>query len=569
MRKIKIISVVLSFLLSANMVFAQSIDEGKKFWYYERYNSAKNIFNNLLSANPNNVDAIYWQGQTLIKMEDIDGAKALYQKALQSNPNVPLLLVAMGHIQLLQNNANDARNAFETAINLSKGKDATVLNAIGRANIDAKTGDATYAIEKLKLAAERDKKNADIWGNLGDAYRKMADGANAQLAYQSALAIDPKYAKASFMMGRIYQTQGRGQEGIYLNYYNNAMTEDPAFAPVYEWLVDYYYKIDVNKARDYLNKFVAVADQDSKNCYYQSTILYASNMFAQSASKANECIAAGGSNIDPRLYGVVAFASNRLGDSVTARKNFETYFAKQKPDKIGPSDLDQYAKVLLKFPGNEALAASYVEKALALDTLEADKVAHIQGIASAYLASKNYNEAAKWYTRILGFKKNYGKVDLYNAGWNYYKGNMYPSSDSVFALYTQKYPEDIFGWYMRSRSSEGIDTSGIHGLAKPFYEKVIQFGMLDTAKNKGQVITAYNYLVAYNYNVAKDNAAACTFTKKILELDPNNNQSLENFKALCGGGKLKTKTTNSGTAEKPKTEIKVKDKEKQPHPGTK
>ena len=564
MRKTTFISLLLSLLVTANNLYAQSIDEGKKFLYYERYNSAKNIFSNLVTTNANNFDAVYWLGQTLIAQEDVEGAKAVYQKALQANPNVPLLLVGMGHVQLLQNNTNDAKSAFETAINLSKSKDANVLNAVGRANIDAKTGDVAYAIDKLKLAAERDKKNPDIWGNLGDAYRKMTDGANAQLAYQSALAIDPKYARASFMMGRIYQTQGRGQEGIYLNYYNNAMTEDPNYAPVYLWLVDYYYQIDVNKARDYLNKYIAVADQDSKNCYYQATILYASNMFAQAVTKANECIGQGGPTTDPRLYGVVAFASNRLGDSVTARKYFESYFAKQKPDKIGPNDLDQYAKVLLKFPGNEALAASYVEKAIAMDTLEIDKVQHLQGMATAYLATKNYNEAAKWYTRILSVKKNFGKVDLYNAGWNYYKGNSYPSTDSVFTVYTQKYPDDIFGWYMRARASEGIDSTGKQGMAKPNYDKVIEIGALDTAKNRAMLLTSYNYMVAYNYNIAKDNAAACDYTKKILELDPNNNQSLENLKALCGGVKIKSKVSPGAPGEKPKTEVKVKEKSSQP-----
>ena len=559
MRKIRIITLVFSLLVTGSAIFAQSLDEGKKFFYYERFNSAKNIFNNLVTANPNNTEAIYWLGQTMIAQEDVDGAKSIYQKALQATPNVPLLLVGMGHVSLLQNGAAEARNAFETAINLSKGKDANVLNAVGRANIDAKTGDVPYAIDKLKLAADKDKKNPDIWANLGDAYRKITDGANAQLAYQSALAIDPKYARASFMIGRIYQTQGTAQEGIYANYYNNAITQDPSYAPVYAWLVDYYYQRDVNKARDYLNKYVAVADQDSKNCYYQATILYASNLFAESASKAKECIVTGGTNPDPRLYGLVAFASNRLGDSLNARKYFETYFTKQKPEKIGPSDLDQYAKVLLKFPGNEALAASYVEKALALDTVEADKVLHLQGIAQAYLAAKNYNEAANYYTRIIKVKKNFGKVDLYNAGWNYYKGNTYASADSVFGIYTQKYPEDIFGWYMRSRSSEGLDSTGAQGLAKPYYDKVIQYGLLDTAKNKAQVITAYKYMVAYYYNIKKDNASALDYTRRILLLDPTNTTALDNLKALSAPGtKVKSKTTVTPEKGKPEVKVKVK-----------
>ena len=166
--------------------------------------------------------------------------------------------------------------------------------------------------------------------------------------------------------------------------------------------------------------------------------------------------------------------------------------------------MDQYAIVLLKFTGNEALAASYIEKALALDTLEVDKIQHISGMAKGYLAIKDYNDAGDWYSRIFIVKKNFGKVDLYNAGWNYYKGSKYPSADSVFSVYTQKYPDDIFGWYMRARSSEGIDTTEALGLALPFYEKVISVGLLDTAKNKTQVITAYKYMVAYYYNIKVD-----------------------------------------------------------------
>src|SRR5205085_6259217 len=120
-----------------------------------------------------------------------------------------------GHIALLDGNVSDARNRFETAISLSKKQfpDPNVLIAIGRANYDAKAGDAAYAIEKMKLVPDN-KRSAEYWTTLGDLYRKMTDGANAQLAYEAALTADPNYARASFMIGRIYQTQGITQEPI-------------------------------------------------------------------------------------------------------------------------------------------------------------------------------------------------------------------------------------------------------------------------------------------------------------------------------------------------------------------
>ena len=59
---------------------AQTVQEGVGHWYAERYQSARSTFEKLTAANPNNLEAVYWLGQTLISQGDIAGAKALYQK---------------------------------------------------------------------------------------------------------------------------------------------------------------------------------------------------------------------------------------------------------------------------------------------------------------------------------------------------------------------------------------------------------------------------------------------------------------------------------------------------------
>ena len=556
MRKIKTISLLITVLFMGNILFAQTIDEGKRFLYYERYNSAKDVLGKLVNANPNNIEAAYWLGQTYLGEEDSISAKALYQKTLNANPNAPLMLVAMGQIALMDHQNNDARNRFETAVSLTKSKDYNIINAIGRANVDAKGGDAVYAIEKLKLIPEN-KRTAEMWTTLGDAYRKMTDGANAQISYQSALAADPNYARASFMVGRIYQTQGFIQEQYYMKYYNEAISKDAKFAPVYYWLYDYYYQRDVNKSREYLDQFIAVADADSKNCYYQASILYAGKQYQQAVNKSNECITAGGQNAYLKLYGLKAFAYEKLGDSANAKTFFETYFQKQKPENLLSGDYATYGRVLLKFPGNEATAAKYIEKAIALDTLEANKIEYITSVANNYLAAKNYNEAANWYIRLFAVKKNVTKTDMYNVGYNYYRGGNYKTSDSVFTLYKQKYPDDMLGYYYGAINKANIDSTSALGLAIPDYEKIIQLASAspDTARAKQQLITAYNYMINYHYNVKKDRIAAITFNEKILAIDPANVQALANQKALTAPIKIKTddnktKTKTETTKEK-------------------
>ncbi len=573
----KKISLLASLIILGNVLFAQSIDEGKKFLNYERYTSAQAAFQKLLTADPNNIEAAYWLGQTYLQNQDNPdsiAAKELYQKTLQAHPNEPLMLVGMGEIDLMEGRKDEARNKFETAISLTKKRDREgILLPVGRANIDARNGDAVYAIQKLNEAADMDKKNPDIQIALGDAYRKQIDGANATVAYQTAASMDPKNAKAPFMIGRIYETQGYGQEPIYMKHYNDAIAADPNFAPVFYWLYNYYYQRDVNKSREYLTKYIAVSDNDSKNCYAEASLLYVSQLYQQAIDKSNQCITSGGEKVFPNLYGLKAYSYDKMGDSLNAKKYFEEFFAKVNPDKIGPNDYATYGRVLLKLGGsdsleivkNDSLASVYIDKAIALDTVPANKLDYVKSTAASLADAKKYAQAGNWYTKILTLKPDYGKVDLYYAGYNDYRGEQYVKADSIFGLYMTKYPEDAFGAYMRARSAEGIDTTGAQGMAKPYYQKVID--IYDTATDKSTtkdyIIPSYRYMVANSYNVQKDKDAALNYNSKILAIDPTDPTALKTHEAL-NGIKQKTKTDAEGNVEKEKTKtdsnkVKVKD----------
>jgi tetratricopeptide (TPR) repeat protein len=522
--------------LSVNLK-AQTLDQGKTLLYYEKFKSAKAVFEKLVAANPNDADAAYWLGQTLISPDDktaadFDAAKALYQKTLMANSNSALLLAGMGHIELIEGKNQDARNHFETAISLSQAKSVPVLNAVGFANVNAKSGDAGYAVEKLKLATAVKKMNdPDVFVNLGDAYKKMGDGGQAQLAYEAALALNPKYARASYRIGKIYQTQGAAQEEIYMKYYNEAIAKDPAYAPVYENLYNLYYNTDVPKSAQYLEKFLANTDDNPKNCYLRASILYAQALFAEAVKKADECI---GTNPTPyaKLYGIKAYAYNKLKDSVNARASFEKYFQMADTSVIGMGDYSTYSSVLLKFPGNDSLAGTYVDKAVALDTLEANKVTYLKSIAASYEAQKKYKEAADWYSKVVSIKKAPGKVDMYNAGFNYFRSGNYPTAITVFNMYSQKFPEDAFGYYMSAKSKWGIDSLMTQASANADFEKTISVGMVDSVKYKPQVIGSYKYFVAYYANIKKDNAKAIEYCDKILALDPQDADALNNKTAL-------------------------------------
>ena len=562
MTNMKTLLVAFVAILFAGSVFAQSIDEGKKFLYYERYKSAKDVFQKLSSANPADETAAYYLGQAMIGLEDLAGAKALYQQKLSAAPNSPLILAGMGHVELLEGKTADARNRFETAISLSQGKRIDVLNAVGAPNSDPEilNGDANYAIDKLKLATLiKGFKDPEVWANLGDAYRKNSDGGGAIQSYDAALRLNPNYARAIYRKGRLYQSQGRMQESLYTGFYNDAIAKDINYAPVYNTLFNYYYETDVPKSAQFLEKWLTSSDDDPKACYYRASMQYAQGLFNEAITKATDCINAGGNTVYPNLYGVKALAYNRLGDSVNAKASYEEYFKKQIISKVGAGDYSSYAMILLKFPGNEEIAASYVEKAVALDSIEANRVTYLKTLANAYRTQKNFGESAKWFNQVLSVKKNYSNVDLYNAGYDYFRAGKFDSSVAVFNKYTTKYPDDIFGYYMIAKANAGIDTTLTTGLALNSYMKAIEVGekVADKSKIKDQLVGAYTFMMQYSYNIKRDQAAAIAYADKALALDPADAQSIKNLDFVSKNDP-NAKVTAPKPAAKPATPAKPK-----------
>jgi hypothetical protein len=85
---------------------------------------------------------------------------------------------------------------------------------------------------------------------------------------------------------------------------------------------------------------------------------------------------------------------------------------------------------------------------------------------------------------------------------------------------------------MIGKASWAIDTTLELGLPIKAFEKTIQIGAADSLKYKSQLITSYKYFVAYNANIKKDKPTALYYIDKILWLDPNDAETLNNKDAL-------------------------------------
>lgn len=548
----RVLSLLVTVTVLGNSLFAQSVDDGKKFLYYERYKSAKDAFEKVLASNPNDINATYWLGQTLLDMKDSTAAKALYQKALGSNGNAPLLLVGMGQIMLMEGKKDEARQQFETAINLTKGKDVDVLNAIGIANVKAKQGDAAYAVEKLNQATQTKRfKNADTYLIMGQAYRKLIEGGSAVTAYNKALEIDPKLAAAKNGIGKIYETQ-KNQE-YYLKAYEEAVQLDPAYAPAYFNLFYHYYFRDVNKAGDYLNKYIANTDQGPDMEYIKTDYTYAKGDFAGARQKAEALIQQFGENVNPRMYRMVAFAADTLGDLPAAKNAMDSFLVKSEEgtdiEDIKSTDYEEMAKITSKIPELKDSAFVYYEKAIAMDTVMANKLKIIESAANYAKSTGNRTLEADMLGTAYRLQKDPSARDLYNWAYANYQAGNYMRADSLFCgEYITKYPDQIYGYLWCARAKQAQDTTMEKGMAVDAYKtlakKAIELDTSATKQLQAYAINANFYLVSYYNDIAKQKDTAIYYTDEVLKIDPTNENALNVKKILTAPPK---KTTTAGT----------------------
>jgi TolA-binding protein len=531
MKKGIILSVALFWAFSS---ISQTLEQAQKMLYYERFKSATGMLDGLVKADAKNADAAYWLGQAYLTMPkpDVAKAKAVFEQAMQNNAGNGLLTAAMGQMDLLENKTADAAAKFAAAT-AAAGKDANILLAVARANIDAKTGNYPFAIETINKALTLKSVNkSTAYVLLGNAYRKLIDGGNADKNYRNALEADPKNALALVRLGKIYQTQ-RNDE-VMLDNYNKSVEVDPAFAPGYLELYNHFSYRDVNRAKEYLDKYIANSDADCNTDLFAADYLFRSGKYAEAIARSGE-LANGncGKEIGNRLKMLNAFCYERLGDSTNAKKNIDEFMQVEDPAKILGSDYEMAAKITAKFPGSEVKAIEYINKAYETDS--AGRLGYLVQLVDLYKKTGNADAVAATWDRLVVVKPRPSNVDMYNRAMAHMGIKHYAFADSLWQQYKDKYPDQVYGYTYRIKCNEAQDTSMTVGLAVPHYENMVTFAQRDTVKYKNQLISALYKLVVYYGNIKKDKPKSIEYLTQYLLYDPTNEEARKTLQKLKGG----------------------------------
>ena len=95
-------------------------------------------------------------------------------------------------------------------------------------------------------------------------------------------------------------------------------------------------------------------------------------------------------------------------------------------------------------------------------------------------------------------------------------------ADKTFAEVDRMRPDSYPGCYWQARTNVALDPESTMGLAKPYYQRVIE---MTESKGGSQLTEAYKYL-AYYYYVKKDRENAHRYIDKILDIDPMDQYAL-------------------------------------------
>jgi len=557
------------FALVGSSVFAQSLADAKKAIDAEQFQKAKAILKNLTVTQPTNAEAFFQLGWVYLSQEYADSAKAVFNKGVAADPKSPLNFVGLGVAAHLNNDESGATASFNQALGLVKKKDAEPFLYIGKGYllgaVDGKLSaqNANAAIDALNKGKLANDKNAEIYVELGNAYRSQFKSNDAYSNYQQALTIDPKSVTANTAIGALWKYADSFEQAE--KQFQAATTIDANFGPAYREWAETENREASNRGKNASEKiasavahyktYMNLTDQSDETMLRYADFLVRAGKWAEVREVATKLAAS--PNVNARVYRYLAYAALENKDPKAAMTAMNMWLSKADPKRILPRDYLYHGRAQIQAGQDTTKGIETLKKAIALDSTFSDVY---RDIAGAYRGQRRYTAAGDSFYELLRKSKNLTFGDYQSVGTNYYFGfvveqaakakadpTFKPDSailvraDSAFSYMQRKMTTQIYSAPLfRARIAElkDADRENKKGLAKAFYEQVIQ--ILEpkiatvTAQEKTALIEAYDYMGNIYAYKEKDDVKAAEYFNKSKALDPADTQADFYFKQKAG-----------------------------------
>ncbi len=195
----------------------------------QQYDQALALYQQVLSQQPDHVEALGNLASLLRRQGQLDEAIATYRRVLKLEPNRPEIWFNLGNTLQAQNDPSEAEKAFQQAIALKPDLAAAHFN-LGKLLQTQERWEEAAESYRQALAYQPDV--ARFHCNLGNVLKALDCLEEAVVSHQQAIALDPNYAEAYYNLGNVYKAQAQYPEAR--TAYQQALQLQPQFAQA--WL---------------------------------------------------------------------------------------------------------------------------------------------------------------------------------------------------------------------------------------------------------------------------------------------------------------------------------------------
>ena len=442
---------------------------------------------------------------------------------------------------LIQSKPADMKKQVNNFYKKNK-KNAENLVAFGRAFYEAKDTANARVFAKYALAATKNS-CAPAYVLLGDISALSDDGGAAAQNYEQAIYADPKTPEAYRKYAAVYRKIDPAGAVAKLEELRKQLPDYPVDA-----LIGHInYISGPSRYADAIEAFdkVPLSQMTKMDFIEKASAGYFTGKHADALKTAVAGLAKFPENAT--LNRLAMFCNTETEQFQEALKYADVLFNKIQRDSASLSYMDYvyFGNALNGAQQHDAAIEQY-ENALKMEFDNKDKKAGVvKTLSDAYKGKKDFDNAIKYYRQYMedvsqtsandyvglatlyrqstGVKDEAGQIEALNQ------------CDQVYAEMIEKFPaSEDFGTLQRANLKAALDPTMEQGLAKPFFEHLIDIINARPEKDatdQKRLVTSYQYMMSY-YSINKDAAKALDFAKKIYELQPDNQGIKETIDAL-------------------------------------
>ena len=555
MNKFKIFGIILLATFTTSK--AQEIDQVKKVIDAEQFEKAKGILKSLIQTKPNSGKAYFLLGNIYLTQKIADSAKIFFNKGLTVTEDAKYNYIGLGQMDLDDNNLTAAQNNFNLATKDVKKKEVEPFVYIARAYMNTDKPDYTAALFNLNKAKAVSPSDPQLLLALGDAYYGDKKQNESYVSYRDAFAADPTLIRAKMQLGVLLKGARAFTEAV--KAYDNVISTNPEYGPVYRELAETYYlwgfnepknnKEYIQKALEYYEKYMKLTDYSLTSRMRHADFLVLTKDYKALEMEANKMKEL--DKVNPRIFRYLGYSSYENGNTDSAIAALETYLTTP-TNKIIARDYMYLGLAKLRKANNletktfdQAVFDAGVLNLKKAVEMEITMTNDLSEIGKKFYEQKLFKQAAAIYEIAVTNvnSKNFVLDNFYLGNSLYYnntkKDVVKPNpeelqkADAAFGNVITASPTTQDAYIFRARANNLLENDEmIIKYYQQYIDVVTEKGAEELAKPavKTKFIESYNAIAAAYANT--DKTKAKEYFNKTLTLDAVNDYATQSLKLL-------------------------------------